>query len=345
MLRTTSSTPLPASVTSNNSSRLGTHDTDEAAMKTLPGGTSLSSCGGDASPAETPYAQLIYRALMSREDRCMSLQEIYQWFREHTNKTDGRGKGWQNSIRHNLSMNQVSSCGLLLSMPISDLLALCHSGFALPRFFLPLPLNLDIFRPSRKIRGKNTRFSLLFCSPERTSLTWNRALSSTTKKKARTHRTTTIPVCPLEETTNRSAPQSGLCKTGLFRMVSRARLVTAMPDAEARRGTDLQHRSLDCLLPPLCIEMAIKMLVIHLEQVGCLYWEAVCSGTFPLQLGRPKRRTSTHDRHLLLNLIHPVRTLRPFTRTLTFPSIVWEHSLVCLRASKPLQISVASPAG
>ncbi|KAK7223561.1 hypothetical protein V2G26_011564 [Clonostachys chloroleuca] len=106
MLRTTSSTPLPASVTSNNSSRLGTHDTDEAAMKTLPGGASISSCGGDASPAETPYAQLIYRALMSREDRCMSLQEIYQWFREHTNKTDGRGKGWQNSIRHNLSMNQ-----------------------------------------------------------------------------------------------------------------------------------------------------------------------------------------------------------------------------------------------
>lgn len=64
---------------------------------------------------DEPYAQLIYRALLSRPEHSMTLQEIYQWFRENTDKIKGRdkitgkeNKGWQNSIRHNLSMNMVS---------------------------------------------------------------------------------------------------------------------------------------------------------------------------------------------------------------------------------------------
>jgi hypothetical protein len=59
------------------------------------------------SAVETPYAQLIYQALMSRPRRAMRLQEIYQWFLENTNKGQDGSKGWQNSIRHNLSMNGV----------------------------------------------------------------------------------------------------------------------------------------------------------------------------------------------------------------------------------------------
>ncbi|OIW23882.1 hypothetical protein CONLIGDRAFT_686105 [Coniochaeta ligniaria NRRL 30616] len=55
---------------------------------------------------ETPYAQLIYQAFMSSPRRALKLQEIYQWFLENTDKGQpGQGKGWQNSIRHNLSMN------------------------------------------------------------------------------------------------------------------------------------------------------------------------------------------------------------------------------------------------
>jgi hypothetical protein len=57
---------------------------------------------------EGPYAILIYYALMSRPNHAMTLQEIYQWFRENTGKTSNNSKGWQNSIRHNLSMNAVS---------------------------------------------------------------------------------------------------------------------------------------------------------------------------------------------------------------------------------------------
>ncbi|KAG6010055.1 hypothetical protein E4U21_000498 [Claviceps maximensis] len=54
---------------------------------------------------DEPYAKLIYRAFMSRSDHTMTLQEIYKWFRENTSKAVTESRGWQNSIRHNLSMN------------------------------------------------------------------------------------------------------------------------------------------------------------------------------------------------------------------------------------------------
>ncbi|KAF2675866.1 hypothetical protein K458DRAFT_410912 [Lentithecium fluviatile CBS 122367] len=55
---------------------------------------------------EQPYAQLIYRALMEAPSRTMILRDIYDWFQKNTDKAaDKETKGWQNSIRHNLSMN------------------------------------------------------------------------------------------------------------------------------------------------------------------------------------------------------------------------------------------------
>ncbi|KAK5656941.1 hypothetical protein OQA88_3463 [Cercophora sp. LCS_1] len=60
-----------------------------------------------AQKQEEPYAQLICRAFLSTERHAMTLQEIYQWFRENTAKGKSATKGWQNSIRHNLSMNQA----------------------------------------------------------------------------------------------------------------------------------------------------------------------------------------------------------------------------------------------
>lgn len=70
-------------------------------------GGSPSSIEAPGNKVDEPYAQLIYRAFMSRPNKSMTLQEIYQWFREHTEKAKAEGKGWQNSIRHNLSMNGV----------------------------------------------------------------------------------------------------------------------------------------------------------------------------------------------------------------------------------------------
>ncbi|KAI1464170.1 uncharacterized protein F4812DRAFT_462920 [Daldinia caldariorum] len=74
-------------------------------------GQGLEENEQESEKVDGPYAQLIHQAFMSRRTRAMTLQEIYQWFRENTDKekTDkgNRRNGWQNSIRHNLSMNQA----------------------------------------------------------------------------------------------------------------------------------------------------------------------------------------------------------------------------------------------
>ena len=66
---------------------------------------------------DEPYAKLIWKAFKSvPPSYSMTLQELYQWFRENTIKAKGEGKGWQNSIRHNLSMNAVRT--LLLALVV-----------------------------------------------------------------------------------------------------------------------------------------------------------------------------------------------------------------------------------
>ena len=63
----------------------------------------------DGGLTAEPYAQLIYRALKSVPSHRMVLKEIYEWFEKNTDKAkNNSSKGWQNSIRHNLSMNGVS---------------------------------------------------------------------------------------------------------------------------------------------------------------------------------------------------------------------------------------------
>ena len=62
----------------------------------------------DGSSNSEPYAQLIYRALKSVAGHAMVLKDLYEWFETNTDKAkDPSSKGWQNSIRHNLSMNGV----------------------------------------------------------------------------------------------------------------------------------------------------------------------------------------------------------------------------------------------
>ena len=55
-----------------------------------------------------PYARLIFEALLHAPGHRMMLRDIYGWFEQNTNKPRESGSnGWQNSIRHNLSMNRV----------------------------------------------------------------------------------------------------------------------------------------------------------------------------------------------------------------------------------------------
>jgi hypothetical protein len=68
----------------------------------------LSGDGG-VIDKEQPYAQLIYQALLNAPNKTMILRDIYEWFKSNTDKASAsETKGWQNSIRHNLSMNGVS---------------------------------------------------------------------------------------------------------------------------------------------------------------------------------------------------------------------------------------------
>jgi hypothetical protein len=65
--------------------------------------------GSGEMEKEMPYAQLIHKALLAAPNHTMVLRDIYEWFKLHTDKANGSDtKGWQNSIRHNLSMNGVS---------------------------------------------------------------------------------------------------------------------------------------------------------------------------------------------------------------------------------------------
>ena len=62
--------------------------------------------GANADPC---YAQLLYTCLQEAPEHTMSLKNVYEWVREHSQKArDSAGTGWQNSVRHNLSMNAVS---------------------------------------------------------------------------------------------------------------------------------------------------------------------------------------------------------------------------------------------
>jgi len=56
------------------------------------------------------YAQLLWRCLREAPGHQRSLKDIYAWMQANTNKAGDCGdKGWMNSVRHNLSMNEVST--------------------------------------------------------------------------------------------------------------------------------------------------------------------------------------------------------------------------------------------
>ena len=59
---------------------------------------------------DIPYAKLIYSALMDAPGHRMVLKDIYRWIEKNTDKANNpEFTGWQNSVRHNLSMNKVVS--------------------------------------------------------------------------------------------------------------------------------------------------------------------------------------------------------------------------------------------
>jgi hypothetical protein len=59
--------------------------------------------------ADPCYAQLLYNCLKEAPQHTLALRELYEWVSQHSQKAKDPGnRGWQNSVRHNLSMNAVS---------------------------------------------------------------------------------------------------------------------------------------------------------------------------------------------------------------------------------------------
>lgn len=109
---THTTSPSPAiSISSQQSPSRSFDSMSPAASATATDPTSPQTSLGDNSDqdasAESPYSKLIFDALMSTQEKMMPLQEIYAWFEKNTSKGKDKNKGWQNSIRHNLSMNAV----------------------------------------------------------------------------------------------------------------------------------------------------------------------------------------------------------------------------------------------
>lgn len=94
--------PSPAAAQSSCKSKgLRKRTYEEAAL-------SVDESEEDDANTEEPYAKLIYRCMKGAPDYRMKLKEIYDWFEKNTSKAkNSDSKGWQNSIRHNLSMNAV----------------------------------------------------------------------------------------------------------------------------------------------------------------------------------------------------------------------------------------------
>ena len=68
-----------------------------------------------ANDVDPCYAQLLYTCLKQADGHMMTLKDLYDWVATHSQKArDPKNRGWQNSVRHNLSMNHVRASSHVL---------------------------------------------------------------------------------------------------------------------------------------------------------------------------------------------------------------------------------------
>jgi hypothetical protein len=84
---------------------------------TLPFTPQYTGCRYDVAKPPYSYASLIAQALLATPDRKLTLSQIYAWIMEKYPYYQSENSGWQNSIRHNLSLN---SCCVKLAKADRD---------------------------------------------------------------------------------------------------------------------------------------------------------------------------------------------------------------------------------
>jgi hypothetical protein len=86
------------------------HWTDSPMADEMDSSPTFGEADDNLENSDPCYAELLRLALMEKEDdHTMLLKDLYEWVRTHSSKAqDPSNKGWQNSVRHNLSMNAVS---------------------------------------------------------------------------------------------------------------------------------------------------------------------------------------------------------------------------------------------
>ena len=65
---------------------------------------------GTSKKPKMSYKKLIFSALVDSPERRLKLTEIYDWILERYPAFRANKNGFQNSIRHNLSLNKMSDC-------------------------------------------------------------------------------------------------------------------------------------------------------------------------------------------------------------------------------------------
>lgn len=89
----------------DESSITGGEDTQNKYNDMTSGGSNLVSSRSAKKPPYS-YAQLIAQAISSAPDQQLTLSQIYSYIASKFGYYRIEDKGWQNSIRHNLSLNR-----------------------------------------------------------------------------------------------------------------------------------------------------------------------------------------------------------------------------------------------
>lgn len=80
---------------------------EESEVKEVPAPESFPPLHDDGSKPPHSYAQLIGMAILRAPNRRLTLAQIYKWISDTYSHYSLADAGWQNSIRHNLSLNKA----------------------------------------------------------------------------------------------------------------------------------------------------------------------------------------------------------------------------------------------